>query len=48
MQMSALFVQLLHPHGLTAMMLQQLLSVFRAFIWIQEIASIVLPRMLFG
>jgi len=48
MQMFALFVQLPHPRGLIAMMLQQLLSVFRAFIWIQETASIVLPRMHFG
>lgn len=48
MEMFALFVQLLHPHGLIAMMLQQPLSVFLAFIWIQEIASIVLSRMHFG
>lgn len=47
-QMYALFVQLPPPHGLIAMMLQQQLSVFRDFIWIQEIASIVLSRMHFG
>ena len=48
MRMLVLSVQLLHPRGLIAMMLQLLLSVFRAFIWIQEAASIVLTRMYFG
>ena len=48
MRMLVLSVQLLHPRGLIAMMLQLLLSVFRAFIWIQEAASIVLTKMCFG
>lgn len=45
MEMFVLSVQMLHLHGLTAMMLQQLLFVFQDFILIQVIASIVLFRM---
>ncbi len=45
MEMLVLSVQMLHPLGLIAMMLQQPLSVFQDFILIQETASIALLRM---